>query len=185
MAKIRNTSLLAALAMLAFLAGCGEKASDEAKTDDSDTLRPGAAESTTGEAPTPTTGAIDAAAWLARDDVVTRPSGLAYRVLRAGDGAGVRPGEMVTVHYEGRFHDGRVFDSSYARGAPARFPSDRLIPGWVEALSLMHEGDKWELLIPADLAYGSRGAGEVIPPDTPLFFTVELIGVEGTADRAP
>ncbi len=93
----------------------------------------------------------------------------------------------MTVHYEGRFLDGRIFDSSYARGQPARFASDRLIPGWVEALSLMREGDKWELLIPPRLGYGARGAGDVIPPNTPLFFTVELIRVEAEppADRSP
>ncbi len=130
---------------------------------------------------------VDADAWRSRPDVVTRPSGLAYRVLRRGTGAGVPRGAMVTVHYEGRFLDGRIFDSSYARGQPARFASDRLIPGWVEALSLMHEGDKWELLIPPRLGYGARGAGNVIPPDTPLFFTVELIRVEAKApaDRSP
>ncbi len=135
----------------------------------------------------PTAFPVDAEAWRARADVTVRPSGLAYRVLRRGTGAGVPAGAMVTVHYEGRFLDGRVFDSSYARGQPARFPSDRLIPGWVEALSLMHEGDKWELLIPARLGYGARGAGDVIPPNTPLFFTVELIRVESEApaDRSP
>ena len=128
---------------------------------------------------------IDADSWRARADVTNRASGLAYRVLRHGTGAGAPRGAMVTVHYEGRFLDGRIFDSSYARGQPARFPSDRLIPGWVEALSLMHEGDKWELLIPARLGYGARGAGNVIPPNTPLFFTVELIRVEAEAPADP
>ena len=144
-------------------------------------------ESGAGDALAPTSFPVDADAWRARPDVTTRPSGLAYRVLKRGTGAAVPPGAMVTVHYEGRFLDGRVFDSSYARGQPARFRSDRLIPGWVEALSLMHEGDKWELLIPARLGYGARGAGNVIPPDTPLFFTVELIRVEAEppADRSP
>ena len=137
------------------------------------------------ERKTPTAFPVDAEAWRARPDVMVRPSGLAIRVLRKSTGAGVPPGALVTVHYEGRFLDGRIFDSSIQRGQPARFPADRLIPGWVEALSLMHEGDRWELLIPPALAYGSRGAGSVIPPDTPLFFTVELIAVDAGAGAAP
>ncbi len=178
-----GTIAVAVLVLVAgLLAGCGEKGTreEDAPADAQADAPPPAS---TGE-PAPTVGAIDREAWLARADVVRRPSGLAYRVLRRGDGAGVRPGEMVVVHYEGRFLDGRVFDSSFARGAPARFPSDQLIRGWVEALSLMHEGDEWELLIPAGLAYGSKGAGGVIPPDTPLFFRMRLIRVERTG-RAP
>ncbi len=162
---------LFAVAVLALAAGGCER-----KTEDDEA--PAAA-------PAPTAFPVDAEAWRARPDVMVRPSGLAIRVLRKSTGAGVPPGALVTVHYEGRFLDGRIFDSSIQRGQPARFPADRLIPGWVEALSLMHEGDRWELLIPPALAYGSRGAGSVIPPDTPLFFTVELIAVDAGAGAAP
>ncbi|RMF13023.1 MAG: FKBP-type peptidyl-prolyl cis-trans isomerase [Alphaproteobacteria bacterium] len=179
--------LTAVLLPLVWLVACGDRSSDDrgAPAEEPASSADAAAGSAAPAADeSATVGAIDMSQWLARGDVVKRPSGLAYRVLRHGEGAGVPRGAMVIVHYEGRFLDGRVFDSSYARGEPARFPSDRLIPGWVEALSLMHEGDKWELLIPARLGYGSRGAGKVIPPDTPLFFTVELIGVEGNAAPA-
>lgn len=114
--------------------------------------------------------------YAARDDVIKRDSGLLYRVLETGDGATPEPGQMVRVHYRGSFIDGAVFDSSYDRGEPAEFPSDRLIKGWVEALGLMQEGDKWELVVPAELGYGLNGRGP-IPGGATLVFQVELIKV--------
>ncbi|MCC5996327.1 MAG: FKBP-type peptidyl-prolyl cis-trans isomerase [Oceanicaulis sp.] len=112
--------------------------------------------------------------------VFTLPSGLQLRIEQASeDGASiVRPGERVEVHYEGRLIDGTVFDSSYQRGAPAVFPSDRLIAGWVEALPLMRTGEAWTLFIPANLAYGRDGTrGGPIGPNEALIFRLELISL--------
>jgi len=115
------------------------------------------------KAMTPSNSAIEAERWLkangARPDVVTLPSGLQYTVNTASKtpGNSPAPGQMVKVHYEGKLIDGTVFDSSYERGAPAKFPSDRLIKGWVEALGIMSPGDEWTLYVPPNLAYGERG----------------------------
>ncbi|RMD88046.1 MAG: FKBP-type peptidyl-prolyl cis-trans isomerase [Alphaproteobacteria bacterium] len=117
--------------------------------------------------------------FAAEDGVERSPGGVYYRVLTAGTGRMPKLGDIVRVHYEGRLVNGVVFDSSYERGAPAEFPSDRLIRGWQEILTMMHEGGKWQIAIPAELAYGARGAGDVIPPDSALLFTIELIEVKG------
>lgn len=111
-----------------------------------------------------------------RPCVYTLPSGLMLRVLEAAgeDAAMPSMGEVVRVHYEGLFPGGEEFDSSYSRGEPADFPSDRLIAGWVEALSLMRTGEEWELFIPADLAYGESGIGP-IGPNQALYFRMELL----------
>lgn len=111
-------------------------------------------------------------------EVVRTGSGLEYIVVTAGDPAGAPAGEgdFVIVHYEGRLDSGDVFDSSFDRGRPANFPVDGLIPGWVEALKLMKPGDHWMVRLPASLAYGAEGNGR-IPPDAPLTFEVELLGV--------
>ena len=110
-----------------------------------------------------------------KEGVTTLPSGLQYKVIRAG--AGPKPGatDTVTVQYRGRLIDGTEFDSSYDRNEPAIFPVNRVIKGWTEALQLMGEGAKWELTIPPDLAYGERGAGARIPPQSALVFEVELV----------
>jgi FKBP-type peptidyl-prolyl cis-trans isomerase len=113
----------------------------------------------------------------AKDGVVKRPSGLQYRVLHAGDGKSVTSGnDMVTVTYKGWLINGKVFDQT-GPGQTAKFPAGRLIPGWVEALSLMKEGDEWQLVIPSDLAYGARGAGADIPGNQTLVFDMKLIAV--------
>ena len=117
----------------------------------------------------------------AEEGVITRPSGLQYKVVRAGSGRTPAPGDSVTVHYRGTLIDGTEFDSSYSRGNPATFASNRVIQGWQEALSLMKEGDKWKVFVPAGLAYGERGAGAKIGPNSTLIFEVELISVN-TAD---
>ena len=83
----------------------------------------------------------------------------------------------MVVHYSGTLIDGTPFDSSYQRGEPARFPVNRVIPGWTEALRLMQVGDKWRLFIPADLAYGDQGAAPRIAPGSTLIFQVELLEV--------
>ncbi len=109
------------------------------------------------------------------------PSGLQYKVLSEGKGKSPRASDTVTVNYRGTLIDGTEFDSSYKRGQPATFPVSGVIPGWTEALQLMKEGAKWELYIPSNLAYGERGAGGVIGPDTTLVFEVELISVNSPA----
>ncbi|MDR1565668.1 MAG: FKBP-type peptidyl-prolyl cis-trans isomerase [Treponema sp.] len=114
-----------------------------------------------------------------RPDVRGVPSGLQYEVLSEGSGA--KPGEndVVRVHYEGSLTDGTVFDSSIERGEPAELPLDQVIPGWSEGLRLMSVGSKYRLYIPSELAYGPRGAGQIIPPYSTLIFTVELLEILG------
>ncbi|MDQ7010964.1 MAG: FKBP-type peptidyl-prolyl cis-trans isomerase [Mariprofundaceae bacterium] len=112
-----------------------------------------------------------------KEGVVTRPSGLQYRILRAGNGNRPRYTDEVTVHYRGTHLDGSEFDNSYSRGKPAVFRLNRVIPGWTEALQLMREGAKWQLFIPPELAYGSRGAGSAIGPNETLVFDVELLKI--------
>jgi FKBP-type peptidyl-prolyl cis-trans isomerase FklB len=104
-------------------------------------------------------------------------TGLQYRVLTPGTGASPKPTDQVTVHYTGRLTDGTVFDSSVERNEPATFGVSEVIAGWTEALQLMKVGDKWELVIPSELAYGERGAGYQIPPYATLIFEVELLKV--------
>lgn len=126
------------------------------------------------------TSAVEAERWMAangaRPDVVTLPSGLQYTVNKASANPGnsPAPGQMVKVHYEGKLIDGSVFDSSYERGRPAEFPSDRLIAGWVEALGLMSPGDEWTLYVPPQLAYGQRPPPG-IPANAVLIFRMELL----------
>lgn len=110
--------------------------------------------------------------------VVTLPSGLQYKVITEGTGATPTANSVVTVNYAGTLIDGTEFDSSYKRGEPATFPVNGVIAGWTEALQLMKVGSKWELYIPASLAYGANGAPPVIGPNQTLIFTVELLGVK-------
>jgi len=112
-----------------------------------------------------------------KDNVITLPSGLQYEILTEGTGKKAQATDQVKCHYEGTLIDGTLFDSSVKRGEPAVFGVNQVIPGWVEALQLMPEGSKWRLYIPSDLAYGARGAGEMIPPHSTLIFDVELIQV--------
>ncbi len=118
-----------------------------------------------------------------KQGVVTLPSGLQYQVVRKGNGASPKATDTVKVHYEGTLIDGTVFDSSIQRNEPAVFPVRGVIPGWTEALQQMHVGDKWKLFIPAELAYGARGAGRVIGPNSVLIFEVELLGIEPSAAK--
>lgn len=113
----------------------------------------------------------------AKSGVKVLPSGLQYRVVAAGQGAKPSLKDRVTVQYRGTLIDGTEFDSSYKRGKPATFEVGGVIRGWTEALQMMQEGAKWQLFIPADLAYGERGAGEMIGPNATLIFDVELIKV--------
>ncbi|RZK89275.1 MAG: FKBP-type peptidyl-prolyl cis-trans isomerase [Hymenobacter sp.] len=109
--------------------------------------------------------------------VTTLPSGLQYEVLTEGTGPKPTLRSSVTTHYHGTLINGTVFDSSYQRGQPATFPVNGVIAGWTEALQLMPEGSKYRLYIPSDLAYGKRGAGRDIGPDSALVFDVELLKV--------
>ena len=109
---------------------------------------------------------------------VTLPSGLQYKVLKAGTGEKPTDSDTVTVNYRGTLIDGTEFDSSYSRGKPASFPVKGVVPGWTEALKLMQEGAKWQLFIPPNLAYGERGGGTRIGPNATLIFEVELISIQ-------
>jgi FKBP-type peptidyl-prolyl cis-trans isomerase len=119
-------------------------------------------------------GAIDAAAPKA---FATTGSGLQYRVLRKGAGASPKATNTVKVNYHGWLDDGKVFDSSYQRGEAIEFPLNGVIPGWTEGMQLVGQGGMIELLIPANLGYGARGAPPVIPPNATLHFLVELLDV--------
>jgi len=110
--------------------------------------------------------------------VKTTASGLQYRVLTAGRGKRPSENDTVTVNYRGTLVDGTEFDSSYKRGQPATFAVKGVIRGWTEALQLMSEGSKWMLYIPSNLAYGERGAGRLIAPNSTLIFEVELISIK-------
>lgn len=109
--------------------------------------------------------------------VVTTASGLQYKVIEYGKGESPKLEDKVKVHYQGTLIDGREFDSSYKRGEPIEFGLQGVIPGWTEALQLMHVGDKWELYIPSNLAYGEMQRSELIEPNTTLIFTVELLEI--------
>lgn len=113
-----------------------------------------------------------------QEGVTVTDSGLQYRQLESGDGASPGADDTVEVHYEGTLIDGTVFDSSFDRGEPVSFQVDQVIEGWQEALQLMSVGDTWEVVIPADLAYGAQGQGPIGPHET-LIFKVELLDVAG------
>ncbi|HEU4385000.1 MAG TPA: FKBP-type peptidyl-prolyl cis-trans isomerase [Anaeromyxobacteraceae bacterium] len=122
-----------------------------------------------------------------KEGVVTLPSGLQYKVLRAGDGKKPTDGDQVVCHYRGSFVDGTEFDSSYRRGRPATLDLARVIPGWSEALKLMPAGSKWQLFIPAKLAYGERGMPGrkrkpgIIGPNATLIYETELLDVKSAS----
>ncbi|CAM8634784.1 FkpA FKBP-type peptidyl-prolyl cis-trans isomerases 1 [Comamonadaceae bacterium] len=122
--------------------------------------------------------AITAAAAKEEGAVVTS-SGLVYRSLKEGSGASPKATDKVTVHYKGTFPDGREFDSSYKRGQPIDFPLNGVIACWTEGVQRMKTGGKAKLTCPPEIAYGARGAGGVIPPNSTLVFEVELLGVNG------
>lgn len=112
-----------------------------------------------------------------KSGVVTLPSGLQYEIIKEGKGAKPKATDKVRVHYHGTLINGVVFDSSVERGTPAEFPLNAVIPGWTEILQLMPIGSKWRVVIPSELAYGSRGAGDVIRPNMTLIFEIELLDI--------
>jgi FKBP-type peptidyl-prolyl cis-trans isomerase FklB len=113
-----------------------------------------------------------------KEGVVTLPSGLQYKILKAGKGKKPTDADKVECHYRGTLIDGTEFDSSYRRGKPATFPVAGVIAGWTEALKLMPVGSKWQLFVPSQLAYKERGAGADIGPNATLIFEVELLGIK-------
>ncbi len=117
------------------------------------------------------------AANKSKPGVKTTASGLQYQVIKAGTGKTPKLTDTVTTNYRGTLINGKEFDSSYKRGQPASFPVNGVIPGWTEALQLMKEGATWKLFIPSNLAYGPRGAGQDIPPNSALIFDIELIKI--------
>jgi FKBP-type peptidyl-prolyl cis-trans isomerase FklB len=110
--------------------------------------------------------------------VVALPSGLQYKILTPGSGPKPTAADTVVCNYKGTLLDGKEFDSSYKRGQPATFPVGQVIKGWTEALQLMPVGSKWQLFIPAELAYGTRAAGPDITPNSTLVFEVELLSIK-------
>ncbi len=112
-----------------------------------------------------------------KSDVTTLPSGLQYKVIKEGSGRKPSRSDRVLCHYEGRFINGQIFDSSYKRNQPATFGLTQVISGWTEVLQLMKEGSLWEVYIPYNLAYGEDGAQGAIPPCATLIFKIELLKV--------
>lgn len=129
----------------------------------------GSAEATAAAGPPPVSG-----------DTATTESGLRYIVIRSGDGARVKEGQVAVVHYTGWLTDGRKFDSSVDRGEPFPFPlgAGRVIKGWDEGVALMRIGDKRRFIIPPQLGYGEAGHPAGIPPNATLIFDVELVGIQ-------
>ena len=159
---MRKSSLLLGVAVLTLLGSCGKKPIADAT-------------------PAYDLSAASNAKFLgdnaAKPGVHKTADGLQYSVLKAGTGKTPQsPDDVVSVTYKGWMINGKVFDQTH--GTPATFPAGRLIPGWVEALSMMKEGDEWELVIPSELGYGSEGAGSDIPPNQTLVFDMTLISVQ-------
>ena len=149
---------------LGLLAGCGVK-KDKATMETNPSLKSNVGETFLAEN-------------ARKAGVTTTASGLQYKVIQSGTGESPKLTDTVKVHYHGTLIDGTVFDSSVQRGRPISFPVGGVIPGWVEALQLMKVGDKWQLFIPANLAYGDQSPSPAIPPHSVLIFEVELLGIE-------
>jgi FKBP-type peptidyl-prolyl cis-trans isomerase FklB len=121
-----------------------------------------------------------------KEGVIALPSGLQYKILTAGTGPKPTAADTVVCNYRGTLINGKEFDSSYKRGQPATFPVGGVIKGWTEALQLMPVGSKWQLFIPAEMAYGERGAGKDIEPNATLIFEVELMSIQAKSpDKVP
>ena len=118
-----------------------------------------------------------------RPGIRITPSGLQYEVLVEGEGEKPEPDSLVRVHYEGRLMDGSLFDTSYDDSEGVIIPLDRVIPGWTEGITLMNTGSKYRLFIPSHMAYGRNGFYEMIPPYSPLIFTVELLEIINPEDE--
>ena len=130
-----------------------------------------------------TEGEAFLAANKTKEGVITTPSGLQYKILKAGTGPKPTAADTVVCNYRGTLLNGTEFDSSYKRGQPLTFPVNGVIKGWTEALQLMPVGSKWQLFIPAQLAYGERGAGADIGPNATLIFEVELVSIQAAKSQ--
>jgi FKBP-type peptidyl-prolyl cis-trans isomerase FkpA len=128
----------------------------------------------TGTAPAAATPNAAAATAVTK---TTLPSGVIFESVRAGSGASPKATDTVKVNYRGTLTDGREFDSSYKRGQPISFPLNRVIPCWTEAVQLMKPGGKARVTCPPNTAYGSRGAGNAVPPNATLIFDIELLSI--------
>ena len=194
----KTTAAVAALCACGFLAGCNQQQASAPPAAPA-ANQPAAAvpPATEQTSLTPTQGPANAADTTPaankkflddngkRDGVKTTQDGLQYRVIKAGTGkTPTAPTDNVTVLYKGQLITGQVFDQTM-EGMPATFPAGALIPGWVEALRMMKEGDEWELVIPAELGYGEAGAGGVIPPNQTLVFHMALLKVAPEAAPPP
>lgn len=165
---------IASMAAMLLLTGCGQSMDEVQKEIDKQNAEAAASASANAKA------GADYLAQVARQPgVVTLPSGLMYKVVSSPDPKGARPAPTDTVeaNYEGKLVNGQVFDSSYARNQPATFPLDRVVPGWQQAVPMMHKGDTWMLYVPPSLGYGERGAGDAIPPDSVLIFKIQLLDI--------
>ena len=118
-----------------------------------------------------------------KPNVKTLPSGLQYIVINEGKGTPPKSTDIVTVNYRGTLLDGTEFDSSSNKNEPSTFPLSDLIPGWQEALSKMSPGSKWKIFVPPNLAYGDKGAGNIIQPNSTLVFEIELVNVKPGATK--
>ena len=127
------------------------------------------------------------AAKAKEEGVVTLASGMSYKVLTAAPAGAKSPlvSTPCSCHYRGTLMDGTEFDSSYKRGQPTTFAPNQVIKGWTEAMQLMGEGDKWELYIPSELAYGDSKRGQFITPGAVLVFTIEILEVKGASKEKP
>ena len=122
------------------------------------------------------------AANKSKEGVFTLPSGLQYKVLKAGDGKKPSLDDKVVCHYRGSLLDGTEIDSSYQRNEPSTLPLKGVIKGWTEALQLMPVGSKWQIFVPSELAYGERGDGRNISPNSALIFEIELLSIQNKAE---
>lgn len=122
-------------------------------------------------------GAVFLAENMKKEGVKTTASGLQYKILKAGTGPKPDATQTVTINYKGTLIDGTEFDSSYKRGQPTTYAVSGFVKGWIEALQMMQVGSKWQLFIPSELAYGERGNGQMIPPNSTLIFEIELLSV--------
>jgi FKBP-type peptidyl-prolyl cis-trans isomerase len=174
--RLRIITAIAALGFTGLaLAGCGQEQASNQPGDAPKAGAAGQAGSTADMSPEGNQKFL--AENKAKPDVKTTASGLQYRVIKAGAGASPTPNDVVNVTYKGWLIDGTVFDET-PPGQTATFPAGALIPGWVEALQLMKEGDEWEIVLPPELGYGAQGAGGVIPPNQTLVFNMALLGVQ-------
>lgn len=132
---------------------------------------------------TPSFAQSDAAAKAAKEPgAIVTPSGMVFRTITEGKGATPKETDVVSVHYRGTFPDGKEFDSSYSRGQPTEFPLNGVIKCWTEGVQRIKVGGKAKLTCPPSIAYGTRGAGGVIPPNATLHFEVELVAIKRNPD---